>query len=107
VNAASIRRCFVRPQQAFPKVFSGTGANVDFDGASRVDAVAHGPKDLEEKGSGVVMGAVVDSLVIGTLAMRLFKGSALRRAGDGLCLGLLALALRIGCSWDNAKSVAA
>jgi len=49
----------------------------------------------------------VNSLVIGTLAMSLFKGGALRRAGDALFVGLVALALLMNCSWNNVKSATA
>ena len=51
------------------------------------------------------MRSIVDSLMIGALAMRVVKGSALRRASEGLFMGLLTFGILAGCSSQSERTV--
>lgn len=51
------------------------------------------------------MRSIVESLMIGVLAMRVVNGSALRRASEGLFVGLLAFGVLVGCSSQSERMV--
>ena len=51
------------------------------------------------------MRAILDSMVVSLVAMRLLDGSILRRAAESVFIGLFALTLLAGCSSQSAKTV--
>ncbi|MGE5218611.1 MAG: hypothetical protein ACM3SP_16575 [Chloroflexota bacterium] len=51
------------------------------------------------------MKSIINSLMIGVLAMRFTKGRALRRASEGLFMGLLTFGILAGCSSHSERTV--
>lgn len=51
------------------------------------------------------MRAILDSMVVSLVAVRLLNGSILRRASESVFIGLFALTVVAGCSSQSAKTV--